>query len=119
HGANLEAAVSLANAFQFSNAAEIHDVAWTLDAILQPVEAVETTRKDPWVGAIAIEQVQRIRGGRGLKQLEGRHHVSYSRHRFLLGRLKAAPANSQVGPASVRTRHVRGALQPPQRLYMR
>src|SRR6185503_4279817 len=116
HRADLEAAVALADALQFRNTAQIDDVAGPLDAVLQPVEAVETAGEDPCVGAVAIEQVQRVRRGGGLKQLEGRHHVSYYRHRFLLGRLKAAPTISYVGAGFNRPNLVRrGRLQPAQR----
>jgi hypothetical protein len=46
-------------------------------------EAVEDRqREDPCVGPVAIEEVQRIRSGCGLKQLERWHDVSYYRHRF-------------------------------------
>src|SRR6185503_8971599 len=80
HRANLDSTVALANAPQLRHAAEIDDVAWALDAVLQPVEAVETAGEDPCVAAVPIEQVQRVRGGRGLKELERGHYVSYYGH---------------------------------------
>src|SRR5262245_40348021 len=91
HGADLDAAVALADALQLRDAAKIHHVTGALNAILQPVEAVETAGEDPCVGAIAIEQVQRIPRGRRLKQLEGGHYISDYSHGYLQVRLKADP----------------------------
>jgi hypothetical protein len=80
HSADVEASVALADPLQFRDAAEIHNIARTLDAILQPVEAVEAACEDPSVGAIAVEQAQGVRRGRGLKQFEGWHYISNNRH---------------------------------------
>src|SRR5205085_7124122 len=80
HRADLDAAVALAHPFQFVDATEIDDVARALDAVLQPVEAVETAGEDPCIAAVATEQRQRVRGGRRLQQLERGHYVSNYRH---------------------------------------
>src|SRR5262249_50225684 len=77
---DLEASANFADALQLADAAEIDDVFRALDAVLEPVKAVETACEDPCIGAIAIEQAQCVRHGGRLKQLERRHDISDHGH---------------------------------------
>ena len=80
HRSDLEATVHLADAAQPRHAAQIDDVARTLDAILQPVEAVEPAREHPGVGPISPDESECVVHRRRLEQLERRHHVTDHRH---------------------------------------
>ena len=84
HRADLEAVAGRADAAQFVDAAQIDDVRRPLDAILQPVEAVEPAGHHPGVAPVPAEQLQRVADRRGLEQLERRHHVANYRHDALL-----------------------------------
>ena len=85
HGADLDAVVRGADCFEFLDAAQIHDDFGLLDAVLEPIEAVEPAGQHPGVLSILFEKLLRVGGRCGLKQLEGRHNVSnYSHCDFLI-----------------------------------
>src|SRR5439155_1917915 len=101
HRADLEAVLPRPDASQFSDALEIDQCLRALDAILQPVEAVETAGEDPRFRSVAAEQRLRVFDRRGLIQLERRHHVANYGHSFLpWAGLKSGPYN-HVGPTTM------------------
>jgi hypothetical protein len=55
-----------------------------LDAVLQPVEAIEASGHHPSVGCRVVEQLLSVVNGTRLKQIESRHDVSYYSHGSLL-----------------------------------
>ena len=73
--ADLEATVQRLDAAQALDLAQIDDDARALDAILQPVEGIQSARHHPGVRAVAIQQRQRVADARRLKELECRHDV--------------------------------------------
>jgi hypothetical protein len=80
HRADLHAAVQLVDAAQVGDLAEVDDHLGPLEAILQPVHAVETAGQDQGVGAVPLEQLQRIVHARRLVELECRNDVANHGH---------------------------------------
>src|SRR5262249_16447508 len=79
HRADLESTAGFANSAEFFDSAEVDHVTRPLDAVLEPVEAVQTTGQNPRTDR-ASEKIQRIgRGGR-LKQSESGHHTPNYSH---------------------------------------
>ena len=84
HRADLHAAVQLLDAAQVGDLAEVDDYLGLLEAILQPVHAVETAGQHHGVGAVLLQQLQRIVHARRLVELECRNDVANHGHRLLL-----------------------------------
>ena len=60
--------------------AQIDDHARTLDAILQPVEAVESASQHPGARAVPVEQLECSVDRRRLEQLECGHYIADDCH---------------------------------------
>src|SRR5438105_1837553 len=84
HRANLNTVTGCANASELGDAAQIDNCPWSLDPILQPVEAVHAASQHPGSRSVVLEHLLCIRNRRRLKQLEGGHDVSYDSHCDLL-----------------------------------
>ena len=67
-------------AVQLLDLAEIDDDLRLLEAILQPVHAVEAARQHQRIGAVRVEQLDCIVDARRLIQLEDRHDVANHGH---------------------------------------
>jgi len=80
HRANLDAVARAANSFEFFDAAKIHQNFRALDAVLEPIEAIESSSHDPSIGSVLLQKFLRVADGAGLKQIESRHDVSYYGH---------------------------------------
>jgi len=70
HGADLDAAGGIANSAELRDAAQVDDHLGFLDAVLEPVEAVEASGHDPGIGSMLREELLRVSGGGGLEQLK-------------------------------------------------
>jgi hypothetical protein len=105
HRPDLEPVLPGADAAQLGDPAEIDQRRGTLDAVLQPVEAVEAARQDPRAGAVAVEQRQRRLDRGRLQQLERRHHITDHCHRDLTN-FKAQDTNGWQRAAGSRQQAV-------------
>src|SRR5688572_5067365 len=102
HGADLEAAFALSDALELRDASKIDQRRGTPDAVLEPVEAVETSREHPGPRAVPIEQRLRVGDGGRLKQLERRHRISDDSHQTcaLNGSCIRLPFSSDINTMS-------------------
>ena len=84
HGADLKTVAIDANAAQLVDAAQVDQHIRLLDAVLQPVEAVQTAGHHPGPFADIGKQTLRIRSRGRLKQIEGGHYVANYCHGYVL-----------------------------------
>src|SRR6185437_8812246 len=80
HRTNLDTVATDAHTAQLVNTAQIYKHFGFLDAVLQPVEAVQSAGHYPGIFAIFSQQPLRIRGRTGLQQIECWHYISYDCH---------------------------------------
>src|SRR5262249_7286083 len=85
HGAYFDAAVRHgADTAQLIDAAQIDDHSWLLNAVLEPIEAVESAGEHPGIAAMLLEKFLRFVSRSGLEQIERGHDVSNYGHGFIL-----------------------------------
>src|SRR6185437_13924491 len=80
HGPDFDSITSGAHTPEFVDSAQVHQRLGFLDAVLQPVEAIEPARHDPGIFSVLLEKLLRVRNRTRLIQLERRHDVSYYSH---------------------------------------
>jgi len=80
HRADLEAAVGFLDALELFDLPEVDDRLRLLQAILEPVHAVEPAGQHQRVGAVLVEQLDRIVDTGRLVQLKNRHYVADNGH---------------------------------------
>jgi hypothetical protein len=113
HRADLDAAIRLADAAQLLDLAEVDDNLRLLEAVLQPVHAVQTAGEHQRVGLVLIEQPEGIVDRRRLIKLEDRHYVAYYGHVVLLvAGLNGPPYTFTDAPSAVRASVFRRSRAP-------
>src|SRR2546428_6270744 len=77
---DLQAPAGLADSAQFLDLAQVDHDFRPLDAILQPIEGVQTAGHHPSIFTVLAEQPHRVVDRRRLKEFERWHHIAYHGH---------------------------------------
>ena len=84
HRADLNPVLGGADSSEFLDPAQIDHYPGFFDAVLEPVEAVETPGQHPGFASVLLEQPLGVGNGVWLQQLKRWHHISDYSHICLL-----------------------------------